>query len=309
MNTMMRFASGAALALCAWSSPASATLQWQSYNTCWADFDVGGGWFCGLRSSQCTSTAQLYCSAEYTSTLPPAYSAAAPAAKAVALDSAGYVWLTGNDNRIYVEDGNRNFPAFSPAVPATCVQKLAVSGSTGNNPRVLALACNGTLYRFLDGQWYVQRSSGVVDVSVTSSGTLTYLVNTDNFSYSGPNGGGMFINLGAARPTETFPGGSHVFLPITRLGGGTGWFDEFWTCHNPSTSVGTAKFYSFFSSRLLVGDPGGCDHLQVTFNEFSLGAGSSPIALKLADGGRGPASDHLWILTNIGRVLSLNDVP
>jgi hypothetical protein len=285
-----------------WAGDAGAT-SWQQYNTCWADFDVGGGWFCGLRGLGCASPG-LYCSTEeFGTNLPPLYSASAPSAKSVTLDSSGYAWLVGTDNKIYNEVG---WTQFSPAVPLACVAKIAVVGSPGNNPRILALGCNGSIYRYLDSAWFVQKASGGVDVSVSGNTTLTYLASS-SFSYSAPGGGGAFVTLGTNTSAikETFAGGSDVHV-TTLLAGFSGVFgDEFQFCHNPIPSIGTAAFYSFGNFKFLVGDPSGCDHLQVNINDMNV-QGSHPIR-RAAEGNRGPGSDHIWVLTNVGRVLSLID--
>lgn len=296
------------LACVAWSKPASA-LNWANYNTCWADFDVGGGWLCMLRNQACPTPAQLYCKTTVDANLPPAYSTSAPAAKAIALDDSGYVWLIGNDNKIYYEAGGSAWPQFSPAIPTNCVRKLAIAGVAGSNPRILALSCNGAVYRYLDGQWGVQRNSGGLDVSVTAVGasgaTLTYLYQSDtvSFAFSGLGGGGIMAHRSAVA-TEFFTGGS-VVHKTSRMAGYTGFFNDLILCHNPTSQFGTGQFYSFSSSRFLIGDPAGCDHLRILNKDVDYA--SSPYVLKVAAGNRGPGNDRIWALTNIGRVIALDD--
>ena len=61
------------------SAPEAAAADWQSWNTCWQDFDVGGGWFCGLRSRACatagaTDNDRVHCtSSNLGSQIPPSY--------------------------------------------------------------------------------------------------------------------------------------------------------------------------------------------------------------------------------------------
>jgi len=294
---------GALLTLVGWTGEAKA-LQWQAHNTCWADFDVGGNWFCGLRTAQCASPG-LYCKTSAGNDIGQPYPAA-PASKSVSMDNFGYAWLVGNDNKIYHETAAGTWIQMSPAVPATCVKKLAISGVAGSNPRVLALACNGAIYRYLDGMWITQAASGGVDVSVTAGGTLVYFNNTNNFSFSGAGGGGIISHRVSTRPVETFTGGTFTHT-VSLLGGYNAAFGkEVFFCNGGMNGVaGSAAFYSFASNRFLIGDPGGCDHLQLLWSDFD--GNSSPRMIRVADGNRGPGSDRLWVLTNIGRVVSLND--
>src|SRR6185295_12085727 len=167
----------------------------------------------------------------------------------VSLDDVGYVWLIGNDNHIYHELPTPGWVQFSPPIPNSCVQKLAISGRADVNPRILALACSGAIYRYLDGIWILQRSSGGVDVSVTSGGTLTYVTTANSLSYTGTGGGGVIVTLGSnTQVTETFTGGSVVHT-TTLLAGFTGAFgNDFFACHGGLNGiVGSAAFYSFAS--------------------------------------------------------------
>jgi hypothetical protein len=277
-----------------WSGSAAATT-WQPYNTCWQDFDVGGGWFCGLRTAQCASPG-LYCTQSVTSEVPPPYGSGVPASKAIALDDAGYVWLIGNDNKIYNEA--LGWGQFSPAIPLACVKKLAVTGRANENPRIMALGCSGQAYRYLDGAWYSYRSSGTLDVSVSTT-TLTYLHNSGGIGMTGPNGGGLLVVIGGGPVVETFPGGSVTHRP-SLLAGLTGYLPEYATCTGPiNRSVGQANFYSYASYRFLIGDPDSrCRYLR-TVQQGGV--------IKIVSGNRGPGSDHLWYLTDFGRVYSLND--
>lgn len=277
-----------------WSGSAAAATTWQPYNTCWQDFDVGGGWFCGLRTSQCASPG-LYCSATVTSDVPPPYGSGVPASKAIALDDAGYVWLIGNDNKIYNEW--LNWGQFGPAIPLTCVKKLAVTGRADQNPRIMALGCNGQAYRYLDGGWYSYRTSGTLDVSVAGT-VLTYLHNTGVIGMTGADGGGLVVVRSGGPVVETFPGGSVTHSQPRLLAGLTAYLAEYAQCTNPVNGLyGQANFYSYSSSRFLVGDPRGCRYLMPA---------AQGGVIKVVDGNRGPGSDHLWYLTDFGRVYSLN---
>jgi hypothetical protein len=276
-----------------WSGTASATT-WQPYNTCWADFDVGGGWFCGLRMAQCQQPG-LRCGQSVSSEVPAPYDTTVPSPKAIALDDAGYVWLVGNDNKIYNE--GLGWGQFSPAIPINCVKKLAVTGRADSNPRILALGCNGQIYRYLDGLWILQRASGGVDVSVGGT-ALTYLHNSNAIGTTGTGGGGVIVMLGTSTVvTEPVPGGTLTHR-TKLLAGLTGYFEEFTKCSSPDTFLGTANFYSFSSRRYLSGDPAGCERLR---------SPSQDMLLKIVSGNRGPGSDHLWVMNTIGRVYSLND--
>jgi hypothetical protein len=276
-----------------WSGSAGATV-WQPYNTCWADFDVGGGWFCGLRTTQCASPG-LYCGTAVSSEVPPPYGSGVPASKAIALDDAGYVWLVGNDNRIYNEA--LGWGQFSPAIPLACVKKLAITGRADSNPRILALGCSGQLYRYLDGTWISQRTSGTMDVSVGGT-TLTYLHNSGTIGLTGAGGGGTLVAFGSS-PTvvETFPGGSATHR-TSLLAGMVGYLPEYTVCTNPINGIGQANFYDFWTRRFLTGDPRGCRYLRT---ELQGGV------IKVVSGNRGPGSDRLWYLIDTGRVFSLND--
>jgi hypothetical protein len=275
-----------------WSGSASATT-WQAYNTCWADFDVGGGWFCGLRTSQCASPG-LRCGTTVSSEVPPPYGAGVPASKAIALDDVGYVWLIGNDNKIYNEA--LGWGQFTPAIPLACVKKIAVTGRADTNPRIIALGCNGQAYRYLDGGWYLYRTSGTMDVSVGGT-VLTYLHNSGAIGMTGAGGGGQLVVTNGGPVVETFPGGSATHYPLL-IAGRTGYLPEYTVCTNPVSGIGQANFYSYASSRFLIGDPSGCRYLRT-----QLQGG----VLKVVDGDRGPGSDHLWYLNSSGRVFSLND--
>jgi hypothetical protein len=84
------------------------------------------------------------------------------------------------------------------------------------------------------------------------------------------------------------------------LAGLTGYLPEYATCTGPiNRSVGQANFYSYASYRFLIGDPDSrCRYLR-TVQQGGV--------IKIVSGNRGPGSDHLWYLTDFGRVYSLND--
>ena len=58
---------------------ASAQSRWQSFNTCWRDFDVNGGVFCGVSMPECSGVPQgLMCKTSVGLDYPPLYTPQPP---------------------------------------------------------------------------------------------------------------------------------------------------------------------------------------------------------------------------------------
>lgn len=290
----------------------AAPLQWQAFNTCWSDFDVGGGWLCMLRTPQCATAGisendRLHCTSTVGSGVPPSYGQVGldvpPASKGLALDDNGYVWLIGNDNKIYAEDNQGGGWGLFASSGLSCIKKLAVTlNSTGTVPRVLALGCDAskTLKRYASGAWSTV-ATNVYDATVTTLDGVSYLTYVSNTAgrpwyRSGATGTGAFtLWKGNTQPTEHWTyQGTNYSQPFTAgyFGGFYGLLLGYADC--AGTGVGQHWFYDYEDDFFVGPDPTGCNGLQIP-------AGSGA-AIKVQAGNRGPGNDLLWVLMSTGRV-------
>jgi len=334
---------GALAALALFSAPrASAAVDWQAWNTCWQDFDVGGGWFCGLRSRQCatagpTDNDRVHCTSQNLGAqIPPSYNGPQPRSKGVALDSVGYVFLIDEGNKIWNEQGG-GWVQFGIQPPLACIKKLVAAGAINSgNTTLLALGCGADarrVYKYANGSWTFI-SNDALDISVANWGTGDQAIWGHNtfmllqasadraLWYTGDEGVGNFAQaLGSTTVTESwFSGGTQYQVkhkPVL-IGGRAGFLGDFTACPRISgtPAFGEWQFYAYKAPPALpfpagfygptVGSP--CTTLHIPPGSFT---GNDPAAYvsKFVTGHRGPEGfEGSWILTNVTRVYALRTV-
>jgi hypothetical protein len=327
-----------AAALSLLSAPDAAAADWQAWNTCWQDFDVGGGWFCGLRSRQCatvgkTDDDRVHCTTENLgSQIPPSYKGPQPRSKAVAVDSRGYVFLVDETSKVWVESASWTKLAAQP--PMSCITKLVAAGNHAlGTGTLLALGCGvdaRRVYRYASGSW-TSISNDALDISVANWGnanaaiwghnTFMLLQASGNrpLWYTGDEGTGDFaVALASTTVTESWFSGAQQYQVTHRpvhIGGRAGYFGEFTSCprSNGVPPFGEWQFYAYKAppaSPLPSGSYGAtagtpCSSLRIPPGSFS---GNDPAAWvsKVVAGHRGPAGfEGNWILTNATRVYTI----
>jgi hypothetical protein len=331
---------GALAALALLSAPEAAAADWQFWNNCWQDFDVGGGWFCGLRSRQCatagaTDDHRVHCTSENLGTqLPPSYKGPQPRSKAIALDSVGYVFLVDNSNKIWVETQGTSWVKLAAQPTLSCIGKLVAAGHGGlGTTTLLALGCDadrGRVHRYANGVW-TGVTSDVLDISVANwggSGEAIWGHNTFMLLqasgdralwYTGDEGVGDFSRaLASTTVTESWSSGGQTYQVTHKpvhIGGRTGYFGEFTSCprSNGSPPFGERQFHAYKAPPAsplpsgtygpTVGTP--CPTLRLPIAPYN---GNDPAAWvsKVVTGRRGPAGfEGIWILTNATRVYTI----
>jgi hypothetical protein len=329
---------GALAAVALLSAPEAAASDWQFWNTCWQDFDVGGGWFCGLRSRQCASAGatddhRLHCTSENLGgQLPPSYLGPQPRSKAVALDSVGWVFLVDETNKIWVEGNGWVKWAVQPTL--SCISKLVAAGNAGSGTTtLLALGCGadaGRVQRYMNGAWATV-FNGIQDVSVANWGSSDQPIwghNTFLLLQAGGNralwhsadeGVGNFaLSLASTVVTESWSSGGQQYSvthkPV-RIGGRSGYFGEFTACPRQGgvPPFGEWQFFGYKAPPAsplpsgffgpTVGTP--CSTLRLPTGSFT---GNDPGAwvTKVTSGRRGPGGfEGIWIRTNVHRVYTI----
>lgn len=304
-------------------TPARAAYHWAPVNTCWGDFDVGGGEFCGLRTTACATagiseTDRVHCGVNFSEGSPvlPTFGgighSVPPAAKAIALDETGFVYLVGVDNRIYrqpSEFGETWGQFASPGL--TCISKLSVAlNSTGTSPRILALGCDSakTLRRYASPGGWTTIATNVIDISTLTFGTTRYLSylsgdGTRPILRSAATGSGTFTTFvtntnivdawvyNGRNVSRTL----HTFI----IGDKYGHLDGYSTCTGGSTSGVGRRWFHDFALGNSPPDPVCQFFLQPPPYAFNF-----PALTKITGTG-GPWNDVMWVLTNQARVYAL----
>jgi hypothetical protein len=329
---------GALAALALLSAPEAAAADWQQWSTCWQDFDVGGGWFCGLRSRQCGAVGdddnnRVHCTTENLGgQLPPTYKGPQPRSKAIALDSVGYVFLVDESSKIWVEGATWTKLAAQPAL--SCIGKLVAAGHHGQGTgTLLALGCGvdaGRVHKYANGAW-TGITNDALDISVANWGgaaeaiwghnVFMLLQATGNrpLWYTGDEGVGSFsLALASTTVTESWSSGGQQYQVTHKpvhIGGRAGYFAEFTSCprSNGAPPFGQWQFYAYkappaspLPSGVYAATVGtACSTLRLPVGSFS---GNDPArwVSKVTSGRRGPAGfEGSWILTNSARVYTI----
>ena len=298
------------------AATADATV-WVPVNNCWDDFDVGGGWFCGKRTSACAGdSTDVLCSLTIPIDPPQPYKNRPPAFKHIALDSAGFVYIVSTNNRIYNENPSGNdWQLFGTQPPVSCISKLVASGDLRNDPKLLVMGCDAqrTTYQYLQHGWGVAELN-TVDVSVgsfDSNGEYFFSLNSlgERPLFTSSVGSRTWATLETG--TTLHPTGTGMTPAAMSIVGGNIGFtaDYFGTCGGAPFFLPTL-FYQYWGGPYVLpygNDPGGCSSgLQIT-GMFDPQGG--PAITKMVHSGispgRGPGSDILWIMTNQTRIYAL----
>jgi hypothetical protein len=312
----MRLVAAAVLSLGIAFAPAvSAATNWQGLNTCWKDFDVGGGYVCGLMvtgAGGCNSFNNgVYCSGKIQPTVLP-YKNLPPVSKLIAVDTAGYVYLVGNDNKIYYENPGGNDWLLFPGQPNMCIQKLVAIGDARSNRGLLVLGCapNHEVKVYFNATWTHIAWDGQ-DVSVfqngTSPETFSYLSSDYPRSlYTGGSTTWSFTQSTGSTYVNYTDGGGHTQSnPTSLIAGVIGYQDTFSLCSGGG--LPQSPLWTFWGPYVLPygPDPSGCTYLQLPSGGFD--ASHSPFVTKMVQR-RGNITTTtggqagLWILTNFARL-------
>jgi hypothetical protein len=329
---------GVLAALALLSAPDAAAADWEFWNTCWQDFDVGGGWFCGLRSRQCatagaTDDDRVHCTTDNVAgQIPPSYIGPQPRSKAVALDSVGYVFLVDESSKIWVEGASWTKLAAQP--PMSCISKLVAAGSVGQGTTtLLALGCSADarrVYKYANGAW-TGITNDALDISVANWGaagdaiwghnTFTLLQASGNRTlwYTGDEGVGNFAAAVASTTvTESWLSSGKAYQvthqPV-HIGGRTGYFGELTSCPRSAgvPPFGEWQFWAYKAppaSPLPSGSYGPLPGTPCSTLRLPLGShtGNFPNewVTKVVAPRRGPGGfEGNWILTNIARIYTI----
>jgi hypothetical protein len=159
---------GVGLSVLAFARPVAAQIlpalpagHWQFFNTCWADFDVGGGTMCGVRHKTCNPDLRTLVVSCQSGDVDPSSGAASYItynnlpndAKAIAVDDDGRAWVVTVDNRIYHTWGRswQYWHAVYGVVANGCADQIAVIGGI-SNPTVMLRGCDHGAYKFIPSQ-------------------------------------------------------------------------------------------------------------------------------------------------------------
>jgi len=285
----------------------SEAATWHAGNNAWADFDVGGGQFCGLRI---LPPEGLICSYDIPLALGPLYPYQPPVPpKRVALDQQNRIYIVGTDNKIYWQYGNR-FTKYDWQPPLSCIDKLVVSQGSGTNARnqtMLVKGCdaNKTTLVGYRGAWTLV-GYNLRDISKSSSATL------DSLSILGATGSlstallqtpGVvnWSTLGGQDFSWTYNGFQGGPVEASRIGGITFFLNAFSTCHNDNPNLPPGQFGQVYvPGKLFAGATGtGCDYLVLPPGSFDP---SGDLIEKVVSAYQGPGGASLWVLTNISQV-------
>jgi hypothetical protein len=130
---------------------------WQSFNTCWLDFDVGGGKLCGvIANTSCVTPNTVQCfHADGVNPLPqgavpeqPPFGPlpASALVKAISVDESGTPWVLSSDGRIYYGiSGVWHFwHSVYLTVDGGCADQIAVQGGT-----VMLRGCDHSVHKYV----------------------------------------------------------------------------------------------------------------------------------------------------------------
>jgi hypothetical protein len=197
--------------------PALPEGTWRFLNTCWGDYDVGGGKMCavyrqttisnGVQSScgsgtnrltvQCFHSDPVQNVGSGTGTEPAFPSLAAPEV-AMAVDESGNPWVLAADHNIYygLNGTWHMWRSLTANVNNQCANQIAVQGGT-----VMVKSCDSNVYAYIGSVWVLQQV-GISELSVGanpytqdgtgafwaySQGSTDFIANTQTLTFAPVN--------------------------------------------------------------------------------------------------------------------------